>query len=88
MGERAGFEFLEASFSSNGMFWTWSFHSYLQERFGRADWNDRIFPSDHRFIESSLPNMIRMGALLPLDILNVAIQRRSCNMLVVFRKPG
>jgi 2-polyprenyl-3-methyl-5-hydroxy-6-metoxy-1,4-benzoquinol methylase len=87
MGEKAGFEFLEASYSVNGMFWTWSFHSWLQERFGRTGWNDAIFRSDHRFTESSIPNMIRTASLLPLDIINMIFQKRTCNMLVVFRKP-
>lgn len=87
MGEKAGFEFLEATYSINGMFWTWSFHSWLQERFGRTGWNDAIFRSDHRFTESSIPNMIRTASLVPLDIANSIFQKRTCNMLVVFRKP-
>jgi 2-polyprenyl-3-methyl-5-hydroxy-6-metoxy-1,4-benzoquinol methylase len=87
MAELAGFEFLEASFSTNGMFWTWSFHSALQERFGRRAWNDTLLPSDHRFIESNLLNLARFGAFLFLDIFNLLTQGRSANMLVVCRKP-
>jgi SAM-dependent methyltransferase len=87
LGERAGFEHLETHFSTNGIFWTWSFHSLLVERFGRAT-ADRLFPSDHRAIESTLVNVLRTGVLSVVDTLNVALRRQSSNMLVIFRRPA
>jgi SAM-dependent methyltransferase len=87
LADRAGFEHLETVFSTNGTFWTWSFHSLLHGRLP-ARVNDALFPSDARFIENSFWNVARIGAFSALDAANVLLTRRSSNMLVILRKPS
>lgn len=87
LGERAGFEHLGTHFSTNGVFWAWSFHAWMVERFSRER-ADRFFPSDHKLMESSLLNVVRTGVLSAFDALNVLIRRQSSNMLVIFRRPA
>lgn len=86
LGERCGFEFLDASFSGNPMFWVWSFHSMLEPVIGRP-FADLLFPSDHRFISSSLIQIGRLGFFTFWDIGNILFTGRSANMLCIFRKP-
>lgn len=86
LGERVGFEYVETSFSTNGVFLGWSLHSWLQERYGRRI-ADRVFPSDHKLIESNFGNLARNGLLTMLDLVKLVVTRQSANMLVMFRKP-
>lgn len=83
--ERAGLEHLETCFSTNGTFWTWSFHSLARPYLGRL--GDRIFPSDHRFIESNLWNIVRIGGFTMFDLANVLLLGQSSNMMVIARRP-
>ena len=87
LGERTGFEHVETSFSTNGTFWTWSFHSRYRGRLPER-WNDRLFPSDHRFIESGLWNVARIGLFTVFDIAILLGSKQSANMLCIFRKPA
>lgn len=87
LAERAGFEILEIAYSTNGTFWTWSFHSLFQGRLP-AGWNDAIFPSDYRFIESNPWNIARIGLFTFFDAANVLLTKQSSNMLVILRKPA
>jgi 2-polyprenyl-3-methyl-5-hydroxy-6-metoxy-1,4-benzoquinol methylase len=86
LAARAGFEHVETCFSTNGTFWTWTFHSLLR---GRVDarLNDALFPSDYRFIQSNLWNIARIGAFALLDVANRVCTGQSANMLVILRKP-
>ena len=86
LADRVGLEHLETVFSTNGTFWTWTFHSLLHGRVP-ARINDAVFPSDARFIENSLWNVARIGAFSALDAANVLVTGRSANMLVILRKP-
>lgn len=84
---RVGFEHVATSFSTNGTFWTWTFHSLLNGRIPSAV-NDAIFPSDRRFIANTLWNVARIGAFSLLDAANVVFTGRSSNMLMILRKPA
>lgn len=86
LGERAGFDHVETRFSTNGTFWTWSFHSWFRGRLPDA-WNDAIFPSDYRFVESNAWNIARIGLFTLFDTVNLLLTKRSSNMLVILRKP-
>lgn len=87
LADRIGFEHLATCYSSNGTFWTWTFHALLKGRIP-ASLNDAVFPSDFRFVRNTLWNVARIGAFSMLDAVNVALTRRSSNMLVILRKPG
>jgi len=87
LAARTGFEHLATCFSTNGTFWTWTFHALLKGRIP-AGVNDALFPSDSRFVRNTLWNVARITAFTLLDAANVAITRRSSNMLVILRKPA
>ena len=87
LADRAGFEHVATMFSTNGTFWTWTFHSLLHGRIP-AGINDAVFPSDFRFVRNTLWNVARIGAFSLIDAINVALTGRSSNMLVVLRKPA
>ena len=87
LGERTGFEHVATSFSTNGTFWAWSFHSSLRHKIS-AKWNDRLFPSDHRVVESRLWNLALIGVFTVFDLMNRLFARQSANMLCIFRKPA
>jgi fatty acid desaturase/SAM-dependent methyltransferase len=84
--ERAGFEHLETSFSTNSQFWIWTFHSLLLKVVPR-EVCDALFPSDHRFVKSGLWMVLRGGFFTAVDMLNVLCTGRSSNMAVILRKP-
>jgi len=87
LGERTGFELVSATYSPNGTFWTWTFHSRLQGIL--PQWlNDAIFPSDQRFINSNLWNISRIGLFTYFDLFNLLVFKQTSNMLLVFRKVG
>ena len=83
---RVGFEHVETCFSTNSQFWIWSFHSLLI-RFLPRRICDAMFPSDHRFVKSSLWMVLRGGVFTAMDMLNVLSTGRSSNMAVILRKP-
>lgn len=82
-----GFEHVATCFSTNGTFWTWTFHSLLTGRLP-ASLNDALLPSDFRFVRNTLWNVARIGAFSLLDAANVLFTGRSSNMLVMLRKPA
>jgi len=85
--QRVGFEHLETRFSSNSQFWSWSMHSKLIGLLP-PKLNNALFPSDHRFIKSSLWLLARGGFFTLFEmLLNVLLLRRSANMTVFLRKP-
>jgi len=86
LAARVGFEHVETSFSTNGTFWTWTFHSLLRGRWPAA-LNDAIFPSDYRFIKNNPWNLARIGLFSLFDAANITLTGQSSNMLVILRKP-
>jgi 2-polyprenyl-3-methyl-5-hydroxy-6-metoxy-1,4-benzoquinol methylase len=87
LAERTGFEHLHTGFSTNGTFWTWTFHSLLRRRWPAA-LNDALFPSDYRFIRNNPWNIARIGLFTAIDLINVKLTGQSSNMLVILRKPA
>ncbi|MDZ4833656.1 MAG: class I SAM-dependent methyltransferase [Candidatus Melainabacteria bacterium] len=86
LGERSGFEFLEAAYSNNPTFWVWTFHSMLEPILGR-NFVDFFLPSDHRFVNNRLTTVGRLGFFTFWDIANTIFTGKSANMMCIFRKP-
>ena len=84
--QRVGFEHVETCFSTNSQFWIWSFHSLLGG-FLPQKVCDSLFPSDHRFVKSSVWMVFRGGFFTAVDMLTVLLTKRSSNMAVILRKP-
>jgi fatty acid desaturase/SAM-dependent methyltransferase len=83
---RIGFEHIETAYSTNSQFWIWSFHSLLGQFLPRKVC-DVLFPSDHRFVKSSIWLVLRGGLFTAVDMLTVLCTGRSSNMGVILRKP-
>jgi SAM-dependent methyltransferase len=81
-----GFEHVETTYSTNSQFWIWSFHSLLGI-FLPGKVCDALFPSDHRFVKSSIWLVLRGGFFTAVDVLTLLCTRRSSNMGVILRKP-
>jgi len=83
---RVGFEHVETTYSTNSQFWIWSFHSLLGTFLPRKVC-DALFPSDHRFVKSSIWIVLRGGFFTAVDMLTLLCSGRSSNMGVILRKP-
>jgi cyclopropane fatty-acyl-phospholipid synthase-like methyltransferase len=84
--ERAGMTVLDVSYSTNGVFWVWSLHSWLQRR----NWRrlaDALFASDRRIVSNSPLNIAKLGFFALFDALTVQATGKSSNMLVIARRP-
>lgn len=85
LGELTGFRHVDTSFSTNGTFWIWSLHSSLRGMLPR-DWNDRLFPSDHRAVETNAWNFLTAAGFAFFDMAMVLAARQSANMFCIFAK--
>jgi SAM-dependent methyltransferase len=83
---RVGFEHVETTYSTNSQFWIWSCHSLFGAFLPRRVC-DSLFPSDHRFVRSSIWLVLRGGLFTAVDMLTVFFTGRSSNMGVILRKP-
>jgi SAM-dependent methyltransferase len=84
--EGTGFRWLKTSFSTNGVFWGFSLHSFLLSLFGRK-FADALVPSDHRIVDNNLFTFLRISAFTLCDVVNLLLFRKSANMMVIFQKP-
>jgi hypothetical protein len=84
--EGTGFRWLKTSFSTNGVFWGFSLHSFLLSLFGRK-FADALVPSDHRIVNNSFFTFLRISTFTLLDAVNLLLFRKSANMMVLFQKP-
>ncbi len=87
LAERNGFELVDTIYSTNGVFWVWSLHSWLLDLLGKRI-ADTLCPSDHRFVDSKILNLARLGAGTFLDRMNLLLTGQSANMTVILRKSG
>jgi 2-polyprenyl-3-methyl-5-hydroxy-6-metoxy-1,4-benzoquinol methylase len=87
LADLTGFQHVATSFSTNGTFWIWSLHSSLRGRLADR-WNDRLFPSDHRAVETNAWNFLTAAGFAFLDMAMAFFTRQSANMLCIFRKSG
>jgi fatty acid desaturase/SAM-dependent methyltransferase len=86
VAKRVGFEHIETTYSTNSQFWIWSCHSLLGTFLPR-NVCDALFPSDHRFVKSSIWLVLRGGFFTAVDMLTLLCTGRSSNMGVILRKP-
>lgn len=86
LAKHSGFEVLDICYSTNAAFWNWSFHSLMISKGMSRNLADTLFPSDHRYTESTPVNIARMGMFTVVDAVNLMLQGRSANMLVILKR--
>ena len=73
-------------YQPNPIFWVWTFHSWLRDRFPRARWPDRVFPPVGIF--SSTPwTFLLQSAFTVLDALLRRATGRTASIAVELRRP-
>lgn len=87
LGERAGLEHVDTSYSTNGAFWVWSLHAWMVKRLGRGV-ADAVCPSDHRIISDSPINVARISLATLGDVANLIVRGQTANMMAIYRKPA
>jgi hypothetical protein len=74
-------------YQPNPIFWVWSLHSWLRDRFPRRPWVDRAFPPVAIF-ESSLRSFLLLSAFTALDLVLRRVTGRTGSIAVELRRPG
>ena len=82
-----GLDVAEIEYQPNPIFWVWSCHSWLKDRFPRSSWPDRVFPPVSIF-ESSIHSFLLLGAFTLLDTILARATGRTASMAALFRKPA
>jgi SAM-dependent methyltransferase len=86
LAEGTGLQWKATRFSTNGVFWGFSLHSFLLSILGRKV-ADFIVPSDHRIVNTDLFTFLRIASFTLCDAFNLLLFRKSANMMVIFQKP-
>jgi hypothetical protein len=87
LAARVGLVLERLEFEPNPIFWNWTMHSWLRDRFPKARWPDRLFPPV-RVFESSLYNFALLSAFTVLDVVLRLATGQTGSMSAVLRKPG
>jgi SAM-dependent methyltransferase len=80
-----GLSLERVEYQPNPIFWVWSCHSWLRDRFPRARWPDRLFPPV-RIFEPSPRSFLLLSAFTLLDIGLRLATGRTASMAVEMRK--
>ncbi len=83
---RVGLVLERTEYQPNPIFWVWSFHSWLSERFPGSKWPDRLFPPVKIF-DPSPRSFALLSAFTTLDLLQRAVTGKTASMSVELRKP-
>jgi len=73
-------------YQPNPIFWVWTCHSWLKDRFPGRRWPDRAFPPVGIFAPS-LQSFVLLSAFTALDIVLRRITGRTASMAVEMRRP-
>ncbi len=74
-------------YQPNPIFWVWTCHSWLRDRFPRRRWPDRVFPSVGIFTPS-LWTFLLQSMFTALDLMLRRITGKTASIAVEMRKPG
>lgn len=71
----------------NPVFWNWTAHSWLRERFPHRRWVDRVFPPVDIF-HPSARSFLNLSVFTVVDRLQQALTAKTASMVAVLRKPA
>jgi SAM-dependent methyltransferase len=86
LAQQVGLQLERVEYQPNPIFWVWTCHSWLRDRFPGARWPDRLFPPVGIF-ESSLQSFVLLSAFTVLDLLIRLVSGRTASIAVELRKP-
>lgn len=87
LAEKIGFQTEFVDFVPNAIFWFWTMHSILLEKFPHARATiDGLFPPID-FQKDSWSNFVRICFFCSLDVAIKAFSGETSNMIVALRKP-
>ena len=81
-----GLEVDRVEYQSNPIFWVWTCHSWLRERFPGAAWPDRLFPPVGIF-DSSLKSFSLLSFFSVVDALLRKLTKRTASIAIELRRP-
>lgn len=87
LAESIGLEVSRVEYQPNPIFWVWSLHSWLRDRFPGRRWPDRAFPPVAIF-DPSLRSFVLQSAFTCVDAVQRRATGRTASIAVELRKPG
>jgi SAM-dependent methyltransferase len=87
LADSVGLSLDRVEYQPNPIFWVWSCHSWLRDRFPRRRWPDRAFPPVAIF-ESSPRSFVLLSAFTALDVGLRRLTGRTASVAVELRKPA
>jgi 2-polyprenyl-3-methyl-5-hydroxy-6-metoxy-1,4-benzoquinol methylase len=81
-----GFTVERVDYEVNPVFWNWSIHSLLRDRFPQATWPDRAFPTVDIF-HPSLQSFVLLSIFTGIDLVQRVLTGKTASMSVELRKP-
>ncbi len=87
LGESLGLAVERVEYQPNPIFWVWSCHSWLSDRFPKRRWPDRLFPTVSIF-HRSLQSFILLSIFTATDIVMRTVRGRTASMAMELRKPS
>jgi 2-polyprenyl-3-methyl-5-hydroxy-6-metoxy-1,4-benzoquinol methylase len=81
-----GLEVDRVEYQSNPIFWVWTCHSWLKERFPGSRWPDRLFPPVGIF-DPSLQSFLLLSFFSVVDGLQRKLTKRTASISIELRRP-
>ena len=74
-------------YQPNPIFWVWSCHSWLRDRFPRSRWPDRLFPPV-RIFDDTPWSFVLLSAFTVVDAVLRRLTGRTASIAVAMRRPA
>lgn len=81
-----GLRLERVDYQPNPIFWVWTCHSWLRDRFPRQRWPDRVFPSVRIFTPSLWTFLLQL-IFTVLDVMLRRVTGKTASIAVEMRKP-
>ena len=82
-----GLEVVHVDYELNPVFWNWTMHSWLKQRFPEASWPDRLFPPVGIFHAGPL-SFVLLSLFSTIDFVQKKLTGRTASMAVTLRRPS
>ena len=86
LAQQVGLEVERVEYQPNPIFWVWTCHSWLRQRFPGRRWPDRLFPPVGIF-DPSLRSFVLLSAFTVVDAVMRRMTGRTASIAVELRKP-
>lgn len=86
LADDLGLETAHIEYQPNPIFWVWTCHASLRNRFPNARWPDRLFPTIAIF-HRSLQSFVLLSIFTTVDLVMRALRGRTASIAFEMRKP-